>query len=55
MKEGDMVTVFSLNSKIGTIVGFTKDEVIVMLSDGNFWKGSKRDIKPLEQEESNGV
>ena len=42
MKEGDMVTVFSLNSKIGTIVGFTKDEVIVMLSNGNFWKGSKR-------------
>lgn len=51
MKEGDMVTVFSLDSKIGTIVGFTRDDVIVMLPDGNFWKGSKRDIGPVDTDE----
>lgn len=49
MKEGDLVRVFSLQLKIGTIVGFNSDEIIVMFKDGNFWKGSKRDVSLIDE------
>lgn len=55
MKEGDVVMVVGIlddrvrnkddtSARIGTIVGFTRDEVIVLLSNGEFWRGPKRDI-----------
>ena len=55
MKEGDVVLVVGTlddrvrnkddtSPRVGTIVGFTRDEVIVMLSNGDFWRGSKREV-----------
>lgn len=55
MKEGDVVLVVGnlddrvrnkddTSARIGTIVGFTRDEIIVLLSNGEFWKGPKRDV-----------
>jgi PKD repeat protein len=40
--------------KLGTVVGVTKDEIIVMLSDGNFWKGPKHQLTLMESDETDG-
>jgi hypothetical protein len=55
MKEGDLVMVVgtlddrvrnkdSDSPRIGTIVGFNRDEVIVLLNNGDLWKGPKREV-----------
>ena len=62
MREGDVVMVVgNLDARVrdndirmGTIVSLDRDEVIVLLTNGDLWRGPKRDvILQNEQDESN--
>lgn len=56
MKEGTVVVVVanteesihetsgSDGTKVGTVIGFTKDSIMVLLSNGLIWMGSKREV-----------
>jgi len=61
MREGDVVMVVgnlddrirnSDNSpRVGTIISLDRDEVLVLLPDGNLWKGLKRELVLVEEGE----
>ena len=53
MKEGDLVMVVGTldhrirdgdDFRIGTVVGFTSEKVIVLLMNGDLWVGPKREV-----------
>jgi len=61
MKEGDVVLVVGKlddrvresnleANRIGTIVALTKDEVIVLLPNGDLWKGNHWNVVRQEEE-----
>lgn len=60
MREGDVVMVVGeLDERVrpssgeavyGTIVHLTKDEVEVLLNDGNIWRGLKREVVPQNEQ-----
>jgi hypothetical protein len=62
MREGDVVMVVgnlddrvrenNNGNRFGTIVGINKDEVVVLLSNGDLWKGPKREV--VYQDEQQG-
>ena len=62
MREGDVVMVVgnlddrvrdnNNGNRFGTIVGVNKDDVVVLLSNGDLWKGHKREV--VYQDEQQG-
>lgn len=52
MKEGDVVIVVGKlddhirdkEDRVGTVVYLNKEEAVVLLSNGDLWKGHKRDV-----------
>lgn len=52
MREGDVVMVVGNlddrvrdnDARMGTIVSLDRDEVLVLLTNGDLWRGPKRDV-----------
>lgn len=64
MREGDVVMVVGLlddrvrdnnatAERIGTVVSVTKDEVMVLLPNGDLWRGHQRNVFRQEEEKRN--
>lgn len=59
MKEGDVVLVAGkmdnrvreeASERIGTIVSISEDAILVLLENGNLWRGSRREVFPIEEQ-----
>lgn len=52
MKEGDVVMVVGNlddrvrdgTERLGTVISVNKDDIVVLLSNGDLWKGHKREV-----------